>query len=236
MRGVPNHPVTCRICGSSRGAPKDQLCHGCRIKRRPNLKKKYFWTQELDLALTRTYRFARDRGELTQLLNHLQRSISFPRFAILARAAELGLAYQIRRHWTATEIETMRELLGTCSNKTIALKLGRTYHSVKCKVAVLQLSSRIREGYSLKDIQELIGVSSRKVYGWISKEWLRLDEGRASDAEIRRFLRRHPEEYILRRVDEAWFKDIMFSKGSNCWITDSETNTGLSGLRAHLRA
>lgn len=227
MRGVPNHPVTCRICGSARGAPKDELCHGCRIKHRPNLKKKYFWTPELDLALTRTYRFARDRGELTQLLNHLQRSISFPRFAILARAAELGLAFQIRRHWTATEIETMRELLGTCSNKTIALKLGRTYHSVKCKVAVLQLSSRIREGYSLKDIQELIGVSSRKVYGWISKEWIRLDHGRASDAEMRRFLRRHPEEYILRRVDEAWFKDIMFSKGSGSWIQGGSTKTGI---------
>lgn len=236
MRGVPNHPVTCKICGRPRGAPKDELCHGCRIKNRPNLKQKYFWTPERDLALTRAYRFARDRGELTQLLNHLQRSISFPRFAILARAAELGLAFQIRRQWTASEVETMRELLGTCSNKTVALKLGRTYQSVKRKVAVMQLSSRIREGYSLKDIQELIGVSSRKVCGWISKDWLRLDHGRASDAELRRFLRRHPEEYILRRVDEAWFKDIMFSKGSSSWIHGAESNTATSDSHNQMEA
>jgi hypothetical protein len=225
MRGVPNHPVTCKICGRPRGAPKDELCHGCRIKHRANSKKKYFWTAELDLSLTRAYRFARDRAELTQLLNHLQRSISFPRFAILARAAELGLAFQVRRRWTAPEVEAMRELLGTCSIKTVALKLGRTYQSVKRKVAVMRLSSRICEGYSLKDIQELIGVNSRKVYGWICKGWLRLDSGRASDVEMRRFLRLHPEEYILRRVDEAWFKDIMFSKGNNSWIQGREAST-----------
>ena len=130
----------------------------------------------------------------------------------------------------------MRELLGSCSNKTVALKLGRTYQSVKRKVAVMQLSSRIREGYSLKDIQELIGVSSRKIHGWISKDWLRLDHGRASDTEMRRFLRRHPEEYILRRVDEAWFKDIMFSKGNNCWIPAGETNTGIGDSHNQMEA
>jgi hypothetical protein len=218
------------MCGNQRGAPKDELCHACRIKRRPNLKKKYFWTPELDLALTRAYRFAQDRRELTDLLNHLQRSICFPRFAIVSRAAELGLAFQVRRHWSATEVETMRELLGTCSNKTVALKLGRTYQSVKRKIATLQLSSRIREGYSLKDIQELTGVSSRKVYAWISKGWLRLDQERASDREMRRFLRLHPEEYILRRVDEAWFKGIMFSRPSN-YVIHGGTNTEISYSR-----
>jgi hypothetical protein len=166
----------------------------------------------------------------------LQRSISFPRFAILARAAELGLAFQIRRPWTDTEVETMRELLGSCSNKTVALKLGRSYQSVKRKVAVMQLSSRICEGYSLKDVQDLIGVNSRKVYGWICKGWLRLDQGRASDVELRRFLRRHPEEYILRRVDEAWFKDIMFSKGSSSWIHGGESSTATSDSHSQMEA
>src|ERR1035441_9612333 len=98
MRGVPNHPVICRICGRVRGAPKDELCHVCRLKSRPNSKKKYFWTQELDVALTRAYRFAQNRRELTDLLNHLERSSGFPRFAIVSHAAELGLSFDIRRH------------------------------------------------------------------------------------------------------------------------------------------
>lgn len=130
----------------------------------------------------------------------------------------------------------MRELLGTCSIKTVALKLGRSYQSVKRKVAVMQLSSRICEGYSLKDIQELIGVNSRKVYGWICKGWLRLDNGRASDVEMRRFLRLHPEEYLLRRVDEAWFKDIMFSKGNNSWIQGGEASTRIGDSRDQMQA
>lgn len=199
------------------------------------MKKKYSWTPELDLALTRAYRFARDRKELTELLNHLQRSISFPRFTIVARAAELGLTFQVRRHWSATEVETMRELLGSYSTKAVALKLGRTYQSVKGKIALMQLSSRIRDGYSLNDIQELIGVSSRKVDGWIRKGWIRLDSGRASEAQMRKFLRRYPEEYILRRVDETWFKDLMFSKGSNVWF-QGQANTGITDSRDQMRA
>ena len=236
MRGVPNHPVPCKLCRMPRGAPRDELCHACRIKSRPNSKKKYFWTPELDLALTRAYRFARDRKELSELLNHLQRSIGFPRFAILARAAELGLAFQVRRHWTTAEVESMRELLGTYTHRTVALKLGRTYQSVKRKVADLRLSSRVRQGYSLKDIQDLIGVNSRKVYSWICKGWLRLDDGRASDGEMRRFLRRHPEEYILRRVDEAWFKDIMFSRCGNAWIQRSQSNSEFGGSHDQIQA
>lgn len=236
MRGVPNHPVTCRTCGTPSGAPKDQLCHACRIKSRPNVKKKYCWSPELDLALTRAYRFAQDRGELTQLLNHLQRSINFPRFVILSRAAELGLAFQVRRHWTPQEVEALRELLGTYSSKTVALKLGRTYYSLKRKVAIMQLSSRIRDGYSLKDIQDLVGVNRRKIQTWIMKGWLRLDNGRASDVEMRRFLRRHPEEYILRRVDDAWFKDIMFSKSTNCGVQSGQTNMAMSDSRDQLQA
>jgi hypothetical protein len=236
MRGVPNHPVTCTTCGAQRGAPKDQLCHACRIKSRPNVKKKYCWSPEFDLALTRAYRFAQDRRELTQLLNHLQRSINFPRFVILSRAAELGLAFQVRRHWTAQEVEAMRELLGTYSTKTVALKLGRTYYSLKRKVAIMQLSSRIREGYSLKDIQDLIGVNPRKIHTWILKGWLRLDNGRASNVELRRFLRRHPEEYILRRVDDAWFKDIMFSKSVNYGVQSGESNIRMRDSRDQLQA
>jgi hypothetical protein len=236
MRGFPNNPVTCKTCGSERGAPKDELCHSCRIKNRPNLKKKYFWTPEHDLALTRAYRFARDRAELTELLTYLQRSSGFPRFAIVARAAELGLAFQVRRHWSTTEVETMRELVGTYSTKTVALRLGRSYHSVKRKVVVMNLSSRVREGYSLHDVQVLVGVNSRKVYSWICKGWLRLDDGRVSDTQMRRFLRRHPEEYILRRVDEAWFKDIVFSKGSNGLIQEAVTNSGMNDSLNQMQA
>lgn len=118
----------------------------------------------------------------------------------------------------------------------VALKLGRTYQSVKGKIAALQLSSRIREGYSLNDIQDLIGVNSRKVYGWIRKGWLRLDQGRASDAEMRRFLQRHPEEYVLRRLNEAWFKDIMFSTVRSFRIQDREIDTEVTDTQNRLQA
>lgn len=148
MRGIPNHPVTCTKCGSDKGGPKDGLCHRCRITGRPNPNKRFFWTPELDNALKRAYRNARNRVELSNSLNHLQRVSGFSRAAILSRAEGLGLSFASRRPWNAAEIESLRELLGTRSKAQIARTLRRTYYSVKAQVARMDLSARMSADYS----------------------------------------------------------------------------------------
>ena len=40
--------------------------------------------------------------------------------------------------------------------------------------------------------------------------WLRVQQGRVTEPSIIKFLREHPEEYRLSRVDEAWFKGLLF--------------------------
>src|SRR5262249_36814926 len=128
MRGVPAHPVTCAKCGNQTAAAKDRLCNSCRPKGRPNHRKKFFWTPELERNLVRAYRLARNRTELSRSITHLQRVSGFSRFTIVAHAAALGLSFQVRRQWSDEEIDLMRELLGSTSQAHVARKLGRTYH------------------------------------------------------------------------------------------------------------
>ena len=95
---------------------------------RPNPNKRFFWAPELDNALTRAYRAARNRVELSNNLNYVQRLTGFRRVAILSRAEGLGLSFGSRRPWSEADLELLRELLGTCSKGQIARQLRRTYY------------------------------------------------------------------------------------------------------------
>jgi hypothetical protein len=210
VRGIPNHPVICGKCGGGKGCPKDRRCHSCRIKSRPNPNKRFFWTADLDNALVRAYRRAGTRRELTSNLNHVQRLSGFTRVVILSRAEVLGLSFAVRRPWNEAEVESLREDLGTLNKSQIARRLGRTYYSVKAQVARIRLSARVSSDYSQQDVEELLGVGRKRVCQWIRNGWLHLLERRITETSLEKFLRLHPEEYQLNRVDEAWFKGMLF--------------------------
>lgn len=209
MRGIPKQAVTCTVCGGQNGCPKDQLCHRCRLALRPNPNKRFHWTTELDQSLGLAYQRARSRRELSESIDHLQRRTGFSRAAILSRATELHLSSE-RQAWTDQEIEILRELAGTLSKSAIARKLGRSYWSVKGAFSRMEISARLTDGYSREDAAMLLGVSARSIRSWISMGWLVVRDGRISEASMRTFLRRHSEEYSLNRVDEPWFKGMVF--------------------------
>ena len=219
MRGIPNHPVKCGKCGNDRGCPKDGLCHRCRITGRPNPNKRFVWTTELDILLHRAYSGARNRCELSDNLTHLHRRTGFTRVVILSRAEALGLSRGIRRRWTEPEIELLRENLGTLSKSRIAKRLGRTYSSVKAQVARMALSARVSSNYSQQDVGQLLGVGQKRVGHWIQNGWLRTLDGRVTETTLEKFLRHHPHEYQLSRVDEAWFKGMLFPNFTSPWLS-----------------
>jgi DNA-binding CsgD family transcriptional regulator len=209
LRGIPNNPVVCIRCGRNNGAPSDRLCHGCRIKARPNPTRRFWWNPELDRQLRAVYQEAHTRRELTEGLNTFQRQSGFTRVVVLARATQLGLSSDTRR-WTPAEIEVLGDLAGTLSKSAIARKLGRSYWSVKAQCSRLCIQSRIISGYSRVDVQYLLGVGPRSTTKWIKLGWLKLHNDRITEASMVKFLREHPEEYRLSRVDETWFKGLLF--------------------------
>jgi hypothetical protein len=143
-------------------------------------------------------------------LNHFQRLSGFTRVVILSRAEALGLSFAVRRPWKEAEVESLREDLGTLSKSQIALRLSRTYYSVKAQVARMELSARVSADYSQQDVEQLLGVGRKRVCQWIRNGWVHLAGGRITEKSLERFLRLHPEEYQLSRVDEAWFKGMLF--------------------------
>jgi hypothetical protein len=140
----------------------------------------------------------------------MQRLSGFTRGVILSRAADLGLSFAVRRPWSEAEMESLREELGTSSKSQIAKRMGRTYYSVKAQVSKMVLSSRVTADYSQQDVQQLFGVGRKRVYQWVRNGWLQLLNDRITEKSLERFLRQHPGEYQLSRIDEAWFKGMLF--------------------------
>ena len=217
MRGIPNHPIKCSDCNRRRGCRADGLCHGCRIRRRPPASRKFSWTPALDQHLTRCYRAADTRFELSRNLDSLQRLSGFTRVVILNRAAQLGLAFSKRRPWTPDECEFLALHAGRNTAGMMARRLNRTHASVTAKLKQMELSARITEGYSLEDLRQLLGVSAVSVRKWVEWGWLRLVDGRIAESRVIRFLRQHPDQYQLGRVDEAWFKGVLFPVFNGAW-------------------
>lgn len=210
MRGVPRVPVSCKCCHKLNAAQKDEMCHSCRLRSRPNATKKYLWSEGFDSRLRDSYTRSRRREELTSSLDALQRLTGFPRFAIVARAAELNLCFAKRKVWTEAELKFMRENAGRLSIKAMAASLSRTYCSVKGKIRSLQLGGRVTDGYSVDELMRLFGVGKATVDRWIARGWLYREESRVSEKSVIRFLRAQRNAYQLSRVDEAWFKEVIF--------------------------
>jgi hypothetical protein len=191
------------------GCASDGLCHGCRLLRRPT-RRKFNWTPEFDEILRRSYKNANRREELSANLDDLQRKSGFTRNVILSRAVQLGLSFSTRRPWTDQELTVLEGRTGHATVKALATRLSRSHSSVKAKLKDLGLSARFSEGYTQDDLRQLLGASTRSIRHWLARGWLRLVNGRIPEASVLRFLRLHSEQYHLGRVNQAWFKGLLF--------------------------
>lgn len=211
MRGDPNKPVRCLPCSRITACARDQLCNSCRMTGRPNPRNRSVWTTEFDALLVSAYRRARNREELSRSLTALQLRTEFTRVVILTRVIHLGLSFSRHRPRTPEETALLEACAGRYSPVSIGRKLRRTFASVKAEVKELAVSVRVTDGYSQADLAELLGASPASIRRWSRIGWLPLVNVRIPETAVVRFLTCHPREYQLRRVDEAWFKGLLFS-------------------------
>jgi hypothetical protein len=182
------------------------------LRSKPNSRRKFSWTKEFDTRLRDSYTRASARKDLTASLDALQRFTGFPRFVILARAADLGFSFVRRRPWSDEELQFLKSNAGRLSVKALAERLSRTYYSVKAAIKSMELDGRVTQGYSVDELMRTFGVGKATVDRWIAKGWMRRNEGRITENSVYRFIRLRPHEYQLRRVDEIWFKEIVFAQ------------------------
>jgi len=80
-------------------------------------------------------------------------------------------------------------------------------------------SLRVSEGYNVSDLAEVFGVGHGRVESWARRGLLGCPTGhgghggnvRFAATRVLRFIKTHASEYDLNRVDQEWFKSMLFS-------------------------
>lgn len=89
-----------------------------------------------------------------------------PRWYIKRQAGRLGLTLHMdRRPWTASEMNLLEKLVGRVSSATIAKRLHRPESSIVNKLKRLGNSQRVREGYTMSDLEQCLGEDHRPRIG-----------------------------------------------------------------------
>lgn len=191
-----------RFINSVSSAPKPQRYSGTAGKAYP-------WTRDQEDQIRQAYHRSRNRTILSQEVTRLATSWGIPRYLITNHAAKIGICNTSWKPWTKQEITTLREKSGVLPLKKLAKELGRSPVSVKQKILKLNMSSAVSEGYSIKQLQELLGVRHARVENWLQQGWLRREHDRITEASLRKFLFARMEEYSFRKCDEAWLKGML---------------------------
>jgi hypothetical protein len=101
---------------------------------------------------------------------------------------------------------------------------------------------RVSEGYTMRDLDECLGEDHHKIQEWIANAWLRdrlqgaqrhdgnsHDIHRFREKDILAFIKQHPQDINLGKVDHVWFLDLVLLKGMELHETGESLQTGESG-------
>ena len=214
MRGMPSADVKCRICGRSPAWERCQMCRGC-ISR--TTRGGYRWTEEQDTLVRRTYAVG-TKKELQAALNYATGALGRSRSTISRRAVFLGCGLLTRRTlWAPHEIDLLERRAGVWSVNELCRRLKRSPCAVMGKISRMGISRSLASGYSQRELSMLLGSSERAVRRHIQEGTIAVRNGRISEHSVCAFLHQHPEAYSLKRVDELWFKDMLFA-GARCFV------------------
>ncbi len=150
--------------------------------------------------------------KLTKAINEAVRLIGYPRYTVKMRAQRLGLTYDKRHRWTKWEEQFLAEKAGTMSVKRMQRRLGHGWTKIEAKIRSMGLRTALLDGMTALDVTLALGVSHQSVQRWEVNGWLRRSSSndRFREEAVRALIEQHPKEYDLRRVDQDWFKALLF--------------------------
>lgn len=215
-------------CGTAIEKPHARFCDPCRsrVRRKPL---KFVPTPEIDSLIRSTWEgksWGLKAGRVVAA------RIKWPTWAVKKRAIALGVVRQRKKEpaWTDAEL-SMLEQFAWMSPARLAMKLTRATGIQRSATAVILKRKWMRllanaDWYSAHQLAELLGIESHKVLRWIRAGWLDAqprgtnrtekqggDEWLIRQPAVRRFLRAHPDEIDLAKVECAgsrhWFLDVL---------------------------
>jgi hypothetical protein len=174
---------------------------------------KYQWTADMDDQLRQLYRrTSRKKLALSSELTKFCSSFRIPRTAVMNRARKLGLnTVRPFKPWTDKEKEALRKLAGLLGIYTIAKRLGRSPYAIKNQLSQMNLTAQLTDGYTIRQLQRLLGVPNRSIQMWVNTKALHmdLDKERITESSVREFVRHNLFEFSFRKVDESWMKSLL---------------------------
>ena len=206
---TPNR-VACATCPAVPAKLSAGQCASCRMKaiRGPA---KYQWTADMDDQLRQIYRrSSRKRLVLSAELTKFCSTFRLPRTAVANRARTLGLnSIRPFKPWSDEEKIALRKLVGLMGVNAIAKRLARSPHSIKSQLFQMELTAQLTDGYTVRQLQLLLGVPNRSIQMWLTTKALRMDKERITEASVRNFVKNNMYEYSFKRVDEPWLKSML---------------------------
>lgn len=187
-------------------------------------RRKYVADEQIDAIIREAYRRRLEEKD-RQATRWAQRETGWPKFMIVRRGAELGLARTKEPNWSPAELAILEETahLGVeaVRRKLAQAGFGRSRTGILLKRRRLKLTACLH-GYSGNALAALFGVDNHKIYRWI-EDGVLVAERRGTDRTskqggdtywIRRedtyaFLLNHPDEYDLRKVEKWWFLSLI---------------------------
>ncbi len=213
-------PVAERRCGCGAvftAGPYARHCPACRAKRR-GCHRKYFWTTEREPYLREHY-----DGKVYGRVSEIGKRFGFPMWEVKRHATRLGLTHPMdRRDWAEEEEAFLWDHAGRRTPEWIAKKLERSLSSVILKFKRMRITRKYREGYTMRELELCFGMDHRLIDRWIKDGKLRAPRRphkgpRAGydvrDSDVLQFIKDHPMEFRLDKVDQFWFMDLITSGG-----------------------
>jgi hypothetical protein len=182
--------VACATCPAVPAKLIAGQCASCRMKaiRGPA---KYQWTADMDDQLRQIYRrSSRKRLVLSAELTKFCSTFRLPRTAVANRARTLGLnSIRPFKPWSDEEKLALRKLVGLMGVNAIAKRLARSPHSIKSQLFQMELTAQLTDGYTVRQLQLLLGVPNRSIQMWLTTKALRMDKERITKSSVRAFVK-----------------------------------------------
>jgi len=133
------------------------------------------------------------RGNCWRRLRQLRRLPEFARASAASGPAAESMEREPRhrgatRAWTAGEDDRLLNLAGYEPVKKIALRLGRSEHAVRFRMAALGMSAKVTDGWSLRSLRKLLRVSPKRIRFLIGSGQLRVRDPRVTAGSFAHFL------------------------------------------------
>jgi hypothetical protein len=173
-------------------------------------KQKYFLSDEQRALLIAKY----ERGTIDWLAQEL----NVPACQVRKWARQLNIS-QHQPRWTEEDDRYLEAHYTQANHADLARLLGRTENSVRQRAVQISVNKR-SAGYTQHALATALGVHDTTVARWIKRGWLKAlprntqykhDMLYITDNAVRAFIRVHPYEIDLSRVDHLWFIDLAFN-------------------------